>query len=108
MKKHNKTYILSLSKQEMKDLGFKYDFEIQEYIYKFPVYKSSKNEPLIFCKLGIDEENNKVFFNVCDLSGELYTSYYNREYGKPNFVVETIDRNIEKEFKKLGVKENEQ
>lgn len=31
MKKHNKSYILNLNSQEMKELGFKFDFEIQDY-----------------------------------------------------------------------------
>lgn len=104
MKKHNRTYILNITSQEMKDLGFKYDFELQDYIYKFPVYLSQKKEPLVFCKLGIDEETKKVFFNVCDTNGGLYTPYYNREYGKSK-VVEVIDKNIRKEFTRLGIKE---
>lgn len=102
MKKNNKSYILSVDSTQMKELGFKYDFELQDYIYKFPVYKSKKNEPLIFCKLGIDEETKRVYFNICNVDDTLYTPYYNREYGKSK-VVEVIDKNIKKEFKKLGV-----
>ena len=106
MKKNNKTYILSVNSAQMKELGFKYDYEIQDYIYKFPVYLSKKKEPepLVFCKLGIDEETKKIFFNVCNSDGTLYTPFYNREYGKSK-VVEFIDKNIKKEFKKLGVEE---
>lgn len=102
MKNGNRTYILSVNSIQMKELGFKYDFELQDYIYKFPVYKSKKNEPLIFCKLGIDEETKRVYFNICNVDDTLYTPYYNREYGKSK-VVEVIDKNIKKEFKKLGV-----
>ena len=104
MKKHNKSYILSINSTQMKELGFKYDFEIQDYIYKFPVYKSQKKEPLVFCKLGIDEETKQVFSNICNVDGTLYAPYYDREYGKSK-VVEIIDKNIKKEFNKLGVKE---
>ena len=102
MKRNNRTYILNINSTQMKELGFKYDFELQDYIYKFPVYKSKKNEPLVFCKLGIDEETKRVFFNICNVDGTLYTPFYNREYGKSK-VVEVIDKNIKKEFKKLGV-----
>lgn len=102
MKNGNKTYILSVNSTQMKELGFKYDYELKDYIYKFPVYKSKKNEPLIFCKLGIDEETKRVYFNICNVDDTLYTPYYNREYGKSK-VVEVIDKNIKKEFKKLGV-----
>lgn len=107
MNKNNKTYILSVNSTQMKEMGFKYDYGIQDYIYKFPVYKSKKfNSPLIFCKLGVDEETKKVFYNICNLDGTLYAPFYDRQYGKSN-VVEVIDKNIEKEFKKLGVIEIE-
>lgn len=106
MKKNNRTYILSLNSTQMKELGFKYDYIIKDYIYQFPVYKSQKKESLIFCKLGVDEETKQVFFNICNPDSSLYTPYYNREYGKST-VVEIIDKNIKKEFKKLGVVEIE-
>lgn len=106
MKKNNKTYILSVNSTQMRGLGFKYDYIIKDYIYQFPVYKSQKKEPLVFCKLGVDEETKQVFFNVCNPDSSLYTPYYNRECGKST-VVEVIDKNIEKEFEKLGVIEIE-
>ena len=101
---NNKTYILSATHSQMKELGFKYDYEIQDYIYKFPVYKSKKHEPLVFCKLGVDEEIKRVFYNVCNSDGTLYTPFYDRYYGKSD-VVKVIDKNILKEFRKLGIKE---
>ena len=104
MKRNNKSYILSVNSTQMKELGFKYDYIIKDYIYQFPVYKSQKKETLIVCKLGVDEETKCVFFNICDVDGTLYAPFYNRYYGKSK-VVEVIDRNIEKEFKKLGVEE---
>ena len=106
MKNGNKSYILSVNSTQMKELGFRYDYIIKEYIYQFPVYKSKKNEPLVFCKLGVDEETKKVYFNVCNADGTLYNPFYDRYYGKSN-VVKVIDKNIEKEFKKLGVVEIE-
>ena len=104
MKKNNRTYILSVNSTQMKELGFRYDYEIQDYIYKFPVYKSQKKEPLIFCKLGVDEETKQVYFNVCNVDGTLYTPFYDRYYGKSD-VVKVIDKNIAREFKKLGISE---
>ena len=101
---NNKSYILSVNSAQMKELGFRYDYEIQDYIYKFPVYKSKKNEPLVFCKLGVDEETKRVFYNVCNTDGTLYTPFYDRYYDNSE-VVKAIDKNIEKEFKKLGVAE---
>lgn len=106
MTKHNRTYILSVNSTQMKELGFRYDYEIQDYIYKFSVYKSQKKEPLVFCKLGVDEETRQIYFNVCNTDGTLYAPFYDRYYGKSD-VVKIINKNITKEFKKLGVIENE-
>ncbi len=104
MKKHNKSYILSVNSTQMKELGFKYDFELQDYIYKFPVYLSKKKEPLIFCKLGVDEETKHIYYNVCNIDGTLYAPFYDRYYGKSD-IVKIIDKNIKKEFKKIGIAE---
>lgn len=106
-KNNNKSYILSVNSTQMKELGFKYDFVLEDYIYKFPVYLSKKKEPLVFCKFGVDDEDEemkRVYFHVCNTDGTLYTPYYDRQYGRSK-VVEIIDRNIKKEFKKLGVEE---
>ncbi len=92
-------YKLEISKKKMKELGFKYDLQLDKYIYKFPVYKNNK-VPLIFCKLGIDEETNCIWFNVYDLHDMLYAPYYNRTYGK-NSVVPIIDKEIKKEINRL-------
>ena len=100
-KNRNKTYKLNISNQDMKQKGFRYDFLLQEYAYEFPVYKYNK-KPTIVCKLGVDNDTNNIWFNVYDIKGNLYPPYYNREYGKSK-VIDIIDKNITKEFRKLGI-----
>jgi len=95
-------YKLNISKTKMKEFGFRYDSKLENYIYKFPVYKNNK-VPLIFCKLGINEETHAVWFNVYDSNDMLYAPYYNRTYGK-NSIVPIIDKVIENELNKLGAK----
>jgi hypothetical protein len=80
-------------------MGFRYDIDLQEYTYNFPVYKSCGKTSLI-CKLWIDEESI-VHWKVCDVRGNTYPSYYNREYGKSE-IVPIIDKNISRELKKIG------
>lgn len=94
-------YRLDVTKEEMKKLGFRYDNEFDDYIYKFPVYKYNKI-PILFCKIGIDEETKHIWFNVYDNNG-LYMPYYNDEYGK-NTLIPLIEERIEKEFSKLGIR----
>ncbi|MCM1045271.1 MAG: hypothetical protein NC417_07150 [Candidatus Gastranaerophilales bacterium] len=94
-------YKLNITKGQMKSLGFRYDHSLDAYIYKFPVYKCDKI-PLIFCKLGIDEETHRIWFNVYDANDALYAPYYNNEYGE-NELIDIIERKIGQELKKLGV-----
>lgn len=94
-------YILNLSQKEQKDLGFKYDYILEEYIYKFPVYKED-GTPTLFCKLFIDDYDHRVIFGVYDKNDSLYAGYYNRT--KNNELLPIIDNAIKNEFKKLGVK----
>lgn len=94
-------YKLDITKEEMKKLGFRYDSEYDGYVYRFPVYKYNKI-PILFCKIGIDEETKQVWFRVCDNNG-LYMSYYNEEYGR-NKLVPLIEEQIEKEFSRIGVR----
>ncbi len=95
-------YKLDIDRNQMKKLGFRYDHDIEDYVYKFPVYRH-KEIPLIYCKLGIDDETKRVWFNVCNSDGRLYASYYNGEYGK-NDIVNDIEKAIFKELNKLDIK----
>lgn len=94
-------YKLDISKKEMKALGFRYDRELGDYIYKFSVYQYNKS-PLLFCKIGIDEETKRVWFNIYDTSNVLYAPYYNNEYGN-NDIIPDIEKVILSELDKLGV-----
>ena len=97
-----KRYTLDLTYKEQKELGFKYDPKLNDYVYEFPVYLY-KGKPNIICKLGTDEDNNEVWYHICDIKGNIYAAYYVRDYGK-NEVVSIIDKNIEKQLKRLGAK----
>lgn len=95
-------YKNKLSIQELKTKGFRYDMQYQNYTYEFPVYKY-KRKPFVICKVFISEEDKSVRFNVYNVNGNLYTAYYNREYGR-SLLIKLIEKNIEKEFRKLGFK----
>lgn len=96
-------YKLDISKAQMKKIGFRYDHSIDDYTYSFPVYKYKGIVPMVYCKLGIDEETKRVWFKICDDSDRLYAPYYNNEYGR-NIIVKDIEKVILKEFNKLGIK----
>lgn len=94
-------YELDIDRNQMKKLGFRYDHSAEDYTYKFPVYKHN-GIPLVFCKVGIDEETKRVWFNVCDTNDTLYAPYYDRMYGK-NTMIDNIEDIIAEEFARLGI-----
>ena len=96
-------YRLYVSKNEMKSIGFKYDYILKDYVYEFPVYKYNK-KPIITCKLGVDLETYEVWYGVYS-QGNMYAAYYDREFSTRNNVVKEVEKNIKKEFKRLGVTE---
>ena len=67
----------------MKEIVFKYEFILQEYVYELPVYKY-RNRPIVICKLGIKLDTFEVQYNVYDTNDNSYTAYYDREYSKKN------------------------
>jgi hypothetical protein len=97
-----KRYTLDLSYKQQKELGFRYDPKLNEYVYEFPVYLY-KGRPNLVCKLGIKEDNNEIWHSVCDTTGRTYSAYYTRDYGI-NMVVSIIDVKIEKQLRKIGAK----
>lgn len=98
-----KRYKLDLSYKEQKEIGFRYDPKLDEYIYEFPVY-SCNGKASIVCKLGINDDTKEIFYNICDTMGRVYHGYYVRNYGKSK-VISAIDRNLKKQLNKIGAKE---
>lgn len=94
---------MDLSRTKLKELGFRYDSKLEYYVCKFPVY-NYKKQPVIFCKIGVNEEdNNSIWYNVCEANDALYAGYYNNEYGH-NTMIERIDKAILHKLKDLGAK----
>lgn len=92
-----------LTKETLKENNFRYIDGL--YSYRFPVYKYKK-EPILWCYLYVDIENNLCNLNVIDSNNSVYAPYFNREYGGENIVVESIDRRISTQiglFVKTGI-----
>lgn len=91
---------LDISRGQMKKIGFRYDHELDGYIYRFPVYKY-RNVPLLFCWLGIDEDTRTVWHDIYDSNGTLYPPYYDRGYGQ-NEIIPQIEDMVLAELDRLG------
>lgn len=97
-----KEYKSTLTHQELKDKGFRYSQENQYYTYNFPVHKYNK-KPVITCQVFVYEDNTIKYDVINASNGELYSSYYNKEYGR-NDLSNKINKIINSEFKKIGIK----
>ena len=80
-----------VTKEMLKENNFKYIDGV--YSYRFSVYKNKK-EPIVWCNLYVDVENNSCNLNVMDINNTTYAPFFNRKYGCENKVVESIERKI--------------
>ena len=93
--------------ENIRNLGFRYSTllstdEEKIYIYRFPVYKY-KNKTVLECELTVGFDTNNIIINVYNSHHEIYTPFYNVEYGNFEPILDIVNKNINKEFKKLGV-----
>jgi hypothetical protein len=85
----------NVTKEMLRDNNFKYIDG--DYSYRFPVIKYKKN-PIIWCNILVNMEQNWCGFNVTDSNFNTYPAYFNRKYGGVNKVVETIDKKIKRQL----------
>ena len=81
-----------VTKEMLQKNNFKYIDGI--YSYRFSVYKNQK-EPMLWCILYVDVENNLCSIQVTDSNNSTYPPYFNREYSTNNKVVESIDKKVQ-------------
>jgi hypothetical protein len=99
--------INNLTIENLRNLGFRYSTllsndEEKIYIYRFPVYKY-KNKTVLECELTVEINTNNIIVNVYNSHHEIYTPFYNVEYGNFEPILDIVNKNINKEFRKLGV-----
>lgn len=104
------TYIKpNLTFEWIKNNGFRRYYKDGEdtcYSKIFPVYKDSGGFVSLVCKLSLWFPSGKVTCSVEDATSKgIYASYYNREYGNAEPIINRIDKAIQREFKNLGIVE---
>ena len=89
-------------KENIKQLGFLFDPYLEEWTYSFPVL-TWKRVPTLVCKVIVSRDKDFICINVVDAFGHLYPPYYNREYGRYDKYIKTVDRKILYKLKSLGI-----
>ncbi len=96
------------SKEFLQRYKFRYNSYLSEYgdevyTYKFPLVIYNKITT-IECEIAVSLVTGIVNANVYNAgTRELYSSYYNREFGNCE-ILKSIDVKIENKFKELGIK----
>ena len=99
--------IKDYSKEFLQKHRFRYSSYLSEYgdevyTYKFPLISYNKTTT-IECEISVSTITGVVNINVYNANTrELYSSYYNREFGKSK-LIESIDMKIGKKLKELGI-----
>lgn len=102
-------YKLKTTKNDLYNKGFHYNKNMSDetsdfYSMRFSVSKYNKITTLE-CELAVDLQSGDVIINVFNYgTNDIYIPYYNREFGKYK-IIDTINKTIEAQLKKLGAKE---
>ena len=103
----NKKYkMLYPSESKLLKFGFKKVKNIDDDIWKytFPVYKHDHKITTIEGIITVVLPTGKVLIDVYS-NGNIYTPFYNNEYGNYEPIMEIINNNILREFNKFNIKE---
>lgn len=105
---HEDRYVISNNTTgHLIDLGFKYDNDEDEYIYKFTVLRYNKMT-VLRGRITAYADTNIIQIDVIDNNYAPYAPFYNIECGNYDIVLNKINKAILNEFGKLKItKKNE-
>ncbi len=99
IKNYSKEFLL---KNRFRYSSYLSDYGDEVYTYQFPVCSYNK-AITIECEIAVSTMTGIVNVNVYNAgTKELYSSYYNREYGNCS-LIESIDLKINNKLKELGI-----
>lgn len=91
-----------LQKHKFRYSNYLSDYGDEIYTYKFPVISYNKTAT-IECEIAVSTITGIVNVNVCNAgTKELYTPYYNREFGRYE-IIKSIDTKINQKLIELGI-----
>ena len=108
----NNNYVLSSpDKNQLKDLGFRYNKQMSDsdgvfYSMKFPVLEHN-DQHTVYGEIAIDMNSGNIRVNAYCVTGRSYPPFY-QEYTKIyEPVMKKINRNFKRMLNKIGAKEEE-
>lgn len=102
-------YTKNADKEWFKKNGFRFnrifsDEDSEAYTYRFPVYKHGDFN-ILECELTVILKTGEVRVDVYAANTrDRYAAFYNCEYGNYDRMLKEINRRIERELNKFGIK----
>jgi hypothetical protein len=102
-------YTLKASKDDLYKKGFHYsraisDKDSEYYSLRFPVHKY-KQQTTLECEITVELQTGNVSIDVFNVgTRDIYVPYYNDQFVGDNLVLTSIQKTIDKQMKKLGIK----
>ena len=100
---NNKYYISYPTPYHLRQLGFHYSIDNENYSLTFPILRY-KGRPTLLCKLVYNIVDNNLLYDIINTNNELLALYYDREYGDAREFIEKIDSIVDRRMKAMGFK----
>lgn len=106
---NNKYIKRNVSKEWLTKNNFKYsnilsDEDNEVYVYRFPVHKNGFFT-VLECEIVICLSSGEVNVDIFEYgTRDRYAPFYYAEYGNYNIILEVINKQIETELKKFGIR----
>lgn len=100
---NNKYYIPYPTPYHLRQLGFHYSIDSENYILTFPILRY-KGRPTLLCKLVYNIVDNILSYDIINTNNEPLALYYDREYGNAEEFIKKIDSIVDRKMKAMGFK----
>lgn len=96
-------YIPYPTPYHLRQLGFHYSIDNENYILTFPILRYN-GRPTLLCKLVYNIVDNILMYDIINTNNELLALYYDREYGNAEDYIKKIDSIVNKRIRAMGFK----
>ena len=100
---NNKYYFPNPTPYHLRQLGFHYSIDSENYILTFPILRY-KGRPTLLCKLVYNIPDNELHYDIINSNNELLALYYDREFGNARDYIKKIDSIVDRKMKAMGFK----
>ena len=100
---HSNYYIPYPIPYHLRQLGFHYSIDNENYSLVFPILRYN-GRPTLLCKLVYNIVDNVLSYDIINTNNEPLALYYDREYGNAEEFIKKIDSIVDRKMKAMGFK----